>query len=85
MSGGSTGERPFTDVITSVRYWLIHIITIPSVFGGGFLFVLTGLAYEIFGTPRPSEYYTPQHKIDAPLINNRFSSRKELEKILADI
>ena len=85
MSGGSTGERPFTDVITSVRYWLIHIITIPSVFAGGFLFVLTGLAYELFGTPRPSEYYTVKRSIDTPLINNRFRSRKELEALLSQI
>ncbi|MFN7760276.1 MAG: cytochrome b559 subunit alpha, partial [Pseudanabaena sp.] len=21
---GTTGERPFSDIITSVRYWLIH-------------------------------------------------------------
>jgi cytochrome b559 alpha subunit len=28
MSGGSTGERPFSDIITSVRYWIIHSITI---------------------------------------------------------
>jgi photosystem II cytochrome b559 subunit alpha len=32
MSGGSTGERPFSDIITSVRYWIIHSITIPSLF-----------------------------------------------------
>jgi photosystem II cytochrome b559 subunit alpha len=28
MSGGSTGERPFSDIITSVCYWIIHSITI---------------------------------------------------------
>jgi len=32
MSGGSTGERPFTDIITSIRYWIIHSITIPTLF-----------------------------------------------------
>jgi cytochrome b559 alpha subunit len=41
MSGGSTGERPFSDIITSVRYWIIHSITIPSLLG--WLFVATGL------------------------------------------
>jgi len=25
MSGGSTGERPFTDILTSIRYWIIKI------------------------------------------------------------
>ena len=41
MSGGSTGERPFSDIITSVRYWIIHSITIPSLFISGFLFIAT--------------------------------------------
>ena len=49
MSGGSTGERPFTDILTSVRYWIIHSITIPALFVAGFLFVSTGLAYDAFG------------------------------------
>ena len=38
MSGGSTGERPFSDIITSVRYWIIHTITIPSLFVSACLF-----------------------------------------------
>jgi len=54
MSGGSTGERPFSDIITSIRYWIIHSITIPALFVAGWLFVSTGLAYDIFGTPRPN-------------------------------
>ncbi|PKU68633.1 Cytochrome b559 subunit alpha [Dendrobium catenatum] len=29
---GSTGERSFADIITSIRYWVIHSITIPSLF-----------------------------------------------------
>ncbi|KAJ6855402.1 hypothetical protein NC651_040151 [Populus alba x Populus x berolinensis] len=28
----STGEYSFTDIITSIRYWVIHSITIPSLF-----------------------------------------------------
>ena len=50
MSGGSTGERPFSDIITSIRYWIIHSITIPALFVAGFLFISTGLAYDVFGT-----------------------------------
>ena len=56
MSGGSTGERPFSDIITSIRYWIIHSITIPALFVAGFLFISTGLAYDVFGTPRPNKY-----------------------------
>lgn len=36
---GTTGERPFSDIITSVRYWVIHSITIPALFIAGWLFV----------------------------------------------
>lgn len=80
MASGSTGERPFTDVLTSVRYWLIHSITIPSLFIAGFLFVATGLAYDIFGTPRPNEYFT-QARQQIPLVNDRFSAKQELEDL----
>ena len=51
---GSTGERPFSDIVTSIRYWVIHSITIPSLFVAGWLFVSTGLDYDVFGTPRPN-------------------------------
>uniref|UniRef100_A0A1Y3BYB7 Cytochrome b559 subunit alpha n=1 Tax=Helianthus annuus TaxID=4232 RepID=A0A1Y3BYB7_HELAN len=47
---GSTGERSFADIITSIRYWVIHSITIPSLFIAGWLFVSTGLAYDVFGS-----------------------------------
>ena len=80
MSGGSTGERPFSDIITSVRYWIIHSITIPSLFVSGFLFNATGLAYDVFGTPRPNEYFT-QDRQQVPLVNDRFSVREELEDL----
>ena len=57
---GTTGERPFGDIITSIRYWIIHSITIPMLFIAGWLFVSTGLAYDAFGTPRPNEYLPQQ-------------------------
>jgi photosystem II cytochrome b559 subunit alpha len=42
MSGGSTGERPFSDIITSVRYWIIHSITIPSLlYQDGYLLLVS--------------------------------------------
>ncbi|RHN49878.1 putative photosystem II cytochrome b559, alpha subunit [Medicago truncatula] len=33
-------------------------ITIPSLFIAGWLFVSTGLAYDVFESPRPNEYFT---------------------------
>ena len=57
MAAGSTGERPFFEIITSIRYWVIHAVTLPAIFLAGFLFVSTGLAYDAFGTPRPDSYF----------------------------
>ena len=51
------GERPFFEIITSIRYWIIHAVTLPAIFIAGFLFVYTGLAYDAFGTPRPDSYF----------------------------
>nr|YP_009555677.1 cytochrome b559 subunit alpha [Selaginella kraussiana]AZU95794.1 cytochrome b559 subunit alpha [Selaginella kraussiana] len=74
---GSTGERPFADIITSIRYWVIHSITIPSLFIAGWLFVSTGLAYDVFGSPRPDEYFTDGRR-DIPLITGRFDSSEQV-------
>ncbi len=74
---GTTGERPFSDIITSVRYWLIHSLTIPALFLAGWLFVSTGLAYDVFGTPRPNEYYS-QERQEAPILQNRYDASQEI-------
>ncbi|NJK28393.1 MAG: cytochrome b559 subunit alpha [Coleofasciculaceae cyanobacterium SM2_3_26] len=76
---GNTGERPFGDIVTSIRYWVIHSITIPALFIAGWLFVSTGLAYDAFGTPRPNEYY-PSEKLELPIIDNRYEARQELQE-----
>ncbi|AFY49356.1 cytochrome b559, alpha subunit [Nostoc sp. PCC 7524] len=78
---GTTGERPFSDIITSIRYWVIHSITIPALFIAGWLFVSTGLAYDVFGTPRPDEYYT-QTRQELPIVNNRFEAKQQVEQLI---
>lgn len=76
---GSTGERPFSDIITSVRYWIIHSITIPMLFIAGWLFVSTGLAYDVFGTPRPDEYFT-QARQELPIISDRYKASEQIKE-----
>lgn len=78
---GTTGERPFSDIVTSIRYWVIHSITIPALFIAGWLFVSTGLAYDIFGTPRPNEYFT-QERQEAPIVSNRDSAKQQIEDFI---
>ncbi|WP_066383741.1 MULTISPECIES: cytochrome b559 subunit alpha [unclassified Anabaena] len=78
---GTTGERPFSDIVTSIRYWVIHSITIPALFIAGWLFVSTGLAYDVFGTPRPDEYYT-QTRQELPIVNNRFEAKQQVEQFI---
>jgi photosystem II cytochrome b559 subunit alpha len=81
MAGGSTGERPFSDIVTSIRYWIIHSITIPALFVAGWLFVSTGLAYDAFGTPRPDQYFT-QTRQELPIVSDRFDSKNQLDKFV---
>ncbi len=81
MAGGSTGERPFSDIVTSIRYWIIHSITIPALFIAGWLFVSTGLAYDAFGTPRPDQYFT-QTRQELPIVSDRFESKNQLDKFV---
>ncbi len=78
---GTTGERPFSDIVTSIRYWVIHSITIPALFVAGWLFVSTGLAYDAFGTPRPNEYFT-QIRQEVPIVSNRFEAKKQVETFI---
>lgn len=75
---GSIQERPFSDILTSIRYWVIHSITIPSLFIAGWLFVSTGLAYDVFGSPRPNEYFT-EEKQTAPLITDRLNALEQIK------
>ncbi|APB32556.1 cytochrome b559 subunit alpha [Gloeomargarita lithophora Alchichica-D10] len=78
MASGSTGERPFADIITSVRYWVIHSITIPALFIAGWLFISTGLAYDVFGTPRPDTYFSPV-QAKPPVVSERYQARQQID------
>ena len=78
---GTTGERPFSDIVTSIRYCVIHSITIPALFVAGWLFVSTGLAYDVFGTPRPNEYFT-QVRQEVPIVKNRFEAKQQVETFI---
>lgn len=80
---GTTGERPFSDIITSVRYWVIHSITIPALFIAGWLFVSTGLAYDVFGTPRPDQYFTETRQ-ELPIVSDRFESKDQIKEFIQD-
>lgn len=76
---GTTGERPFSDIVTSIRYWVIHSITIPMLFIAGWLFVSTGLAYDAFGTPRPDQYFTDSRQ-EIPIVTDRYDAVGEISE-----
>jgi photosystem II cytochrome b559 subunit alpha len=42
--------------------------------------ISTGIAYDVFGTPRPDEYFT-QDRQQVPLANERFNANQELEDL----
>ncbi|NJR40249.1 MAG: cytochrome b559 subunit alpha [Leptolyngbyaceae cyanobacterium CSU_1_4] len=78
---GTTGERPFSDIVTSIRYWVIHSITIPALFIAGWLFVQTGLAYDVFGTPRPNQYFTDSRTVP-PIVQDRGEAKTQIDDFL---
>ncbi|TYH26865.1 hypothetical protein ES288_A02G023500v1 [Gossypium darwinii] len=63
------------------RYWVIHSITIPSLFIACWFFVSIGLAYDMFGSPRPNEYFTESRQV-IPLITGRFDSLEQLDEFM---
>ena len=71
----STGERPFLDILQDRRYWLIHIITIPSLFIAGSIFVLSGFVYKLFGTSDFNRYLIESNATSITLVNARYSVR----------
>ena len=78
MAAGSTGERPFFEILTDIKFWVIQIVTLPAIFVSGFLFVSTGLAYDTFGTPRPAAYFQAS-ETKAPVVSQSFESKAELD------
>lgn len=78
---GKILERPFVDIVTSIRYWVIHSVTIPSLFISGWLLVSTGLAYDVFGSPRPNEYFTETRQ-ENPLITDRFNALQQMDQLV---
>ena len=78
----STGERPFVDILQDRRYWLIHLITIPSLFFAGVIFIDSSLVYKLFGQPSFNEYFYNRNTLrHISLINDRFSGLNEISDI----
>ena len=81
----STGERPFIDILQDRRYWVIHLITIPSLFLAGVIFILSGFVYKLFRLPNFNQYFQSEVLISSSreisLINDRFSIGNEIEDV----
>ena len=75
----STGERPFIDILQDRRYWVIHLITIPSLFVGGVIFIDSPFVYKLFGQ---DEYFYNHNTLrHISLIKDRFSGLNEISDI----
>ena len=72
----STGERPITLVLADIRFWVIHVITISSLFISGSILVMSGLSFKVFGTPSTGQYFKVSNQV--PLISDRYSALSEL-------
>ena len=74
----STGERGLIDIVQDRRYWVIHLITIPSVFLAGATLIITGLVYKLFGVASLNKYLITSQ---ISLIKERFWILNEIEDI----
>ena len=75
-----TGERPFIDILQDRRYWVIHLITIPSLFLGGVIFILSGFVYKLFGVANFNQYFYNDNT-QISLSNDRFSILNEIQAL----
>mmetsp|Transcript_39593 Transcript_39593/g.91510 ORF Transcript_39593/g.91510 Transcript_39593/m.91510 type:complete len:81 (-) Transcript_39593:22-264(-) len=76
----STAERPLIDILQDRRYWIIHSITIPSLFIGGVIFVLSGFVYKLFGALNFNNYFDNDNS-SISLVNDRFSVSSSIDDI----
>ena len=77
----STRERPFLDIVQDRRFWVIHILTIPSLFLSGSIFILSGFVYKIFSVvPSLSQYFKADSS-QISILNDRFSALNEIEDV----
>jgi photosystem II cytochrome b559 subunit alpha len=77
----STAERALIDISQDRRYWIIHSITIPSLFVGGVIFMLSGFVYKLFGALNFNKYFDKDNS-SISLIKDRFSICSSMDDIL---
>ena len=78
MAAGSTGERPFFEIITSIRYWVIHAVTLPTNIIEYINFVNKSIKKNAFGTPRPDAYFQATDT-KAPVVSQRYEGKAQLD------
>ena len=76
----STAERALIDISQDRRYWIIHSITIPSLFVGGVIFMLSGFVYKLFGALNFNKYFDKDNS-SISLIKDRFSICSSMDDI----
>ena len=57
-----------------------HLITIPSLFLAGVIFILSGFVYKLFGVAHFNQYFSNDNT-QISLINDRFSILNEIEEV----
>ena len=77
----NTAERALIDITQDRRYWIIHSITIPSLFVGGVIFMLSGFVYKLFGALNFNKYFDKDNSFNISLIKDRFSISSSMDDI----
>ena len=78
MAAGSTGERPFFEIITSIRYWVIHAVTLPVDLPCGIPVRVHGSRLRRSSERRPDAYFQASES-NAPVVSQRYEGKSELD------
>ena len=81
--GFHTGEPPFIDILQDRWYWVIHLITIPSLFLARIIFISSGFVYKLFLLVVFNQDFQVEVLIarEISLIIDRFSFLFEIEDV----
>ena len=59
MAASSREERPFWEIVTTIRHRGIHEVKMREIFLAGFFIISTDFACNAVGGHRPDRYFLP--------------------------
>ena len=75
----SKSKRPISLILSDLRFWVIHVVTISALFLAGGLLIISGLAFKLLGAPTLTQLFKGSNQI--PILTDRYSALSEIEDV----